>query len=148
YETKAAFNPLLASAGRVSAPVSRWCFFEGIDLIDPDRFPISILARLPFLFPSEIWESLDESYLHQNLLESLDVTLADVASGPCSIRDVFRRGLLIGERLKDLNELQARLSENLWAALCTSQAGGSEAEHHATLRASLKKSFEGIDVFV
>lgn len=139
---RATFNPLLASAGRLTAIVCRWCFFEGIDVIDPDRFPISILARIPYLFQPAIWEALPEPFFHQSLLESLDITAQDAARGPVRVRDAYRRGLLDGERLRDLNQLQAKLSENLWEALCVAEAGGSEPEHEVALLGRLRRDFE------
>ena len=39
----------VVSAGRLDAVFCRWCFYEGIDVVDPDRFPLIVLARLPYL---------------------------------------------------------------------------------------------------
>ena len=55
-------NPFIASAGLVGPEFCRWCFAEAIDVTDPRRFPLAVLARLPSFVRSELggsrlWEN-------------------------------------------------------------------------------------------
>jgi hypothetical protein len=137
------WNPafaLVASAGRVSAIFARWCFYEGIDVLDPDRFPLTVLVRVPALFSASVFDALPEAHLYDWLLELLQIEDHERLNGPVLLRQPTRRKLLSGNLLHDLNEIQAKLSENLWKALCATMSRALPEEQTAELLAELERA--------
>jgi hypothetical protein len=113
---------LLASAGRLDAVFCRWSFYEGIDVLDPDRLPLAILARLPFVFPG-LLNDLEAGHLFDWLCEVLAVDDEELRLGPVLLRRPGRRDRLQGTLLEDMNQVQAALSEDVLAALSARSAG-------------------------
>lgn len=77
-------NPFIASAGLVGPEFCRWCFAEAIDVTDPRRFPLAVLARLPSFVRSELggsrlWET------HAALCDTLALTAGRVEAGPVCV---------------------------------------------------------------
>ena len=108
---------VVASVGRLDAVFCRWCFYEGIDVLDPDRFPLIVLARLPFFLSDSELEALENQHLHSWLSDTLQLSNDEIKTGPMLLRGRARRGQLREGALHDLNEIQANLSESLWSAL-------------------------------
>jgi hypothetical protein len=109
---------IVASAGRVPRSFCLWCFYEGIDVTDPDRFPLCVLVRLPAIFPSA-FEQLPEPEEYERLVELLCDGADDPDVGPVLLRTRGRRKRLWDRRvLLEIANLQVRLSEGLMEALC------------------------------
>lgn len=119
---KHSFFALLASAGRVDAVVARWSYFEGIDVADPDRMPLTLLSRAPALFP-QLWEGMACPETHEALLDLLQVDESEARDGPVMLRRPERLRRLCGPALKDANEIQLAMTEALWGALCRQYRG-------------------------
>jgi len=132
---------LVASAGRVEPSFCHWCFYEGIDVTDPDRFPLSVLARLPALFPVE-FQSLAEVDDHERLVRILCHEDEDPESFPvllrreCSPKRLEGRGLL-----NELGVLQARLSENLFAAMMRARFQAEDEEKQEAMLLARVRSY-------
>lgn len=107
---------LLASAGRVGENTLRWSFACGVDVADPDRLPLAVLARLPSVYPRAC-DRLEEPHLHEYLVDALGLTSDELTNGPVLLRDPTRSRVLRGDRLGDLVLIQSRLSEDLIRAL-------------------------------
>jgi hypothetical protein len=137
---------LLASAGRLDAVTVRWCFACGIDVVDPDRMPLAVLARVAELFPRAA-ERLSESHLHEYLVDALSLDAVEHQEGPVLLRRPSRTEVLVGERLGDLNLIQSRLSEDLFHALTGIEPGSSEAQSNALwLRVTRELKHAGLQV--
>ena len=79
-------------------------------MVDPDRFPLNVLARLPHILSRD---------------ERID--------GPMLLRAPGRMAKLTESALHDLNELQAKLSESVWTALAASAFGEMDLEQRESL---------------
>jgi len=124
---------LVASAGRIKPSFSHWCFYEGIDVTDPDRFPLCVLARLPALFPDVAAVVCDSPY-YDRLLEVVCDEEDDVEVGPILLQRGKARKRIWGKPLlHELNEIQAQLSEELFMALQAKYAGDAESPESALL---------------
>jgi hypothetical protein len=118
---------LIASMGRLDDVTVHWCFACGIDIVDPDRMPLAVLARLPRIFP-DVLERLSEPHLHEHLVDALAIESDELRVGPVLLRRQSRSKVLVAERLRDLNLIQSRLSEDLFHALTGADLGSPEAE--------------------
>jgi hypothetical protein len=112
-------HALVASAGRLDAIFCRWCFYEGIDVVDPDRFPLIVLARLPYLLTGTEAAMLLDHYPYRWLQDILRLTPDETATGPMLLRRRARLERLREGALHDLNDIQAKLSESVWAVLAS-----------------------------
>ena len=135
------FYALLASAGRVDAITTRWCFYQGVDVLDPDRFPLVVLSRLEEVIPG-ILTKLSDPWLCDWLAEALQIEEQERLRGPVLLRDSRRLHRLKGEILRDLEQIQARLSENLWEALCGNHGGGTPEERESALLSNVRRQLE------
>ena len=118
---------LLASVGKLDAVTVHWCFACGIDIVDPDRIPLAILARLPCIFPQAV-ERLSEPHLHEQLVDVLAIEANEAREGPALLRRQHRSKLLVCERLRDLNLIQSRLSEDLFHALTGTELSSPDSQ--------------------
>jgi hypothetical protein len=134
---------LFASSGRLPDTVCRWSFYEGIDVTDPDRFPLSVLARLDILLP-DVSERLADSEARETLLEILDGGQLDPEIGPVLLRhrETNRRAFQGKKNLYELEEAQRKLSEEIIAALCDTPADQYDADAQEALLAAQKRLFE------
>lgn len=134
---------LFASAGRLPTSVCRWSFYEGIDVTDPDRFPLSVLARLDLLLP-DVSERLASSDARETLLEILDGGQFDPDLGPVLLRHCEGRSrALKGKKiLYALEEAQKKLSEEIVASLCGTPDDQYDAAAEEALLAIQWRAFE------
>jgi hypothetical protein len=128
---------LFASAGRLDSTVCKWSFREGIDVVDPDRFPLTFLVALRQVQPD--WaallprpEDLDELLEILGYDEELPATLFRLWDPALRIR-------LIGDRLRVLDDLQESLSADLWAGLAGMH--GDEDQLRRKLRRKLASEY-------
>jgi len=122
----------LASAGRLDGIVCRWCYRQGIDVSDPDRFPLNVLARLPFVLSRKEFAVLRDHHRFDWLHEVLQISREEIANGPVLLRRPARLARLTDVVLHDLNDIHAKLSESVWAAVveaATGQDFSEESEH-------------------
>jgi hypothetical protein len=141
-------QPLIVSAGRLDAVFCRWCFYEGIDVIDPDRFPLIVLARLPYLLGRTVFSLLQDHCPYDWLRDVLQITANESATGPMLLRNPARRGKLREDVLHDLNDIQARLSECVWSALLNVVDEGTSQDRQAALLDRARREFEELGVVV
>ena len=106
---------LIGSAGCLDSTACRWSFREGIDVVDPDRFPLYFLVALRQLEPR--WA--DVLAQPDDIDELIEILGYDEAAPitPFRLWDPMLRGRLIGDRLRALDELQESLSADLWSGL-------------------------------
>ena len=134
---------LFASSGRLPDTVCRWSFYEGIDVTDPERFPLSVLARLDILLP-DVSERLADSEARETLLGILDGGQFDPELGPVLLR--YREGkprALQGKKvLYELELAQRKLSEEIIAALCDTPDDQYDAEAQEALLTIHRRAFE------
>lgn len=138
---------LMASAGRLDAIFCRWCFCEGIDVVDPDRLSLNVLARLPYILNRNEFALLQDHHRYDWLRDILQISRDETINGPVLLRHPNRRGKLKDTTLHDLNEIQAKLSESVWAAVATNVSGdGTEEERDAILLDRAYREFQEIGV--
>jgi hypothetical protein len=82
---------VMASAGRLDSVFCRWCFYEGIDVIDPDRFPLVVLSRLPAFLSNTQLSVLENVHFYDQLNEVLQLTSEEINQGPMLLRSAARR---------------------------------------------------------
>jgi hypothetical protein len=123
---------LVASAGRLTSVFCRWCFYEGIDVLDPDRLPLGVLVRLPALL-RQGFEALPRPHLHDWLIEALLAEQGELRAGPVQFRREERRARLVGDLLRDLNVIQSALTEDILDALATSESDCAPAANQSAL---------------
>jgi len=113
-------HALIASAGRLDNVFCRWSFHRGIDVLDPDRLPLTVLARLPYFLNRDELALLQDHYPYDWLRDTLRMTREESVNGPLLLRNPERCDVVNEGVLHDLNDIQARLSESVWnAMLCT-----------------------------
>lgn len=139
---------LIASVGRLDAIFCRWCFYEGIDVVDPDRFPLTVLARLPYVLSDSEFALLQDHYPYDWLRDVLQMTHDEIVAGPMLLRRPARRGKLVAAVLDDLNEIQARLSESVWSMLLSAVPNGTREERQATLLARARNEFQRLGITI
>lgn len=134
---------LFASSGRLPDTVCRWSFYEGIDVTDPERFPLSVLARLDILLP-EVSERLANSEARETLLGILDGGQLDPDLGPVLLRhrESKPRALQGKKVLYELQLAQRKLSEEIIAALCDTAEDQYDADAQEALLARHRRTFE------
>ena len=105
---------VMASAVNPITVFCRWCFYEGIDVIDPDRFPLVVLSRLPAFLSNAQLSALENVHFYDQLNDALQLTHEEINQGPMLLRLAARRIRLYGDVLHDLNTIQANLSKSIW----------------------------------
>src|SRR6266702_1424959 len=126
-------HALIASSGRLDGIFCRWCFRQGIDVVDPDRFPLNVLARLPHILSRDEFAVLLEHHAYDWLGDVLQMSLDERVDGPLLLRLPGRIAKLTEAKLHDLNELQAKLSESVWTALAEIAFGDIDLEQRESL---------------
>jgi hypothetical protein len=139
---------LVASAGRLDGVFCRWSFYEGIDVTDPDRFPLIVFARLPYFLSRAEFAVLQEHHQYDWLRDILQMSRDEVIRGPLLLRRTDRRQILRESVLHDLNEIQVRLSECVWKALAGIDSDQTCAEREAGLLAHALQDFEELGISV
>jgi hypothetical protein len=140
---------LFASSGRLPPSVCRWSFYEGIDVTDPDRFPLSVLSRLDILLP-DVSDRLANSDARATLFEILDRGKLDPEEGPVLLkhRDAKPRAFQGKKILYDLERAQRTLSDEVVAALCDTDEDQYDAEAQESLLAIHRRALEAKGISV
>lgn len=135
----------LASAGRLDGIVCRWCYRQGIDVSDADRFPLNVLARLPFVLSRKEFAVLRDHHRFDWLHEVLQVNRDEITNGPFLLRHPSRIARLTDVLLHDLNDIHAKLSESVWVAIVEAATGQdfSEQSEHLILERA-RNEFVGL----
>ncbi|SRR5260221_9817933 len=126
-------HALIASSGRLDGIFCRWCFRQGIDVVDPDRFSLNVLARLPHILSRDEFAVLLDHHAYDWLGDILQMNRDERIDGPMLLRLPGRMAKLTESTLHDLNELQAKLSESVWTALAASALGEMDLEQRESL---------------
>ena len=126
-------HALVGSSGRLDGIFCRWCFRQGIDVVDPDRFPLNVLARLPHILSPDEFAVLLDHHTYDWLGDILQMTRDERINGPMLLRVPGRMAKLTESTLHDLNELQVKLSESVWTALAGSRFGEKDLEQRESL---------------
>jgi len=129
--------------------VCRWCYRQGIDVADPDRFPLNVLARLPFVMSRKEFAVLRDHHRYDWLQEVLQLTREEIAEGPVLLRRPHRLVRLTDALLHDLNDIHAKLSESVWLAIVEAATGKDHSEQleHLVLE-NARREFAGLGVGV
>jgi hypothetical protein len=140
---------LFASAGRLPSSVCRWSFYEGIDVTDPDRFPLSVLARLDIVLPA-VSERLADSKAREALLGILDNGGLDPELGPVLLRhrEDRVRALRGKDVLYELEQAQKKLSEEIIVALCGTADDQYDADAEEALLLLQRRALEAKGVLM
>jgi hypothetical protein len=110
---------------------------------DPDRFPLSVLARLDILLP-DVSARLADSEAREALLEILDGGGLDPELGPVLLRhrEGNSRALQGRSVLYALEQAQRKLSEEIVAVLCGTPDDQYDADAEEALLARQQHTLE------